>query len=717
MAAVASVRRVRLRSAAGVELTLAGCVVAESYSTGWSATAVVSATRTDVPFTAETMLGVMYAHGVQAGLAAVLELFFEGGLYDGIVIRCWPCVITAVLPEQTAEFTALAQIRLVDPISCHARNPIYGAYRGASPAELVGGALSLAVGGDGKPTQEVRIAGFPPVLVQAGYRDSISVIPYAVATGEPLGVWLAHVLGSLGLRAELEGMLHDQSVLLSLRDTRPTASPRTMTIVEDDAAGASGDESDYGPILLRGHAAFPGMGLRAGLLDDPTQGGARPLASLGSVGHVFSETELDAHEATDRLYREIAGRYTEMLMVRAASRQPMLQPGAVVQLSREVHGADVWQVASVVHSLRGEIYDNDVTLLQASVGWYPPLPSSRPARFVTAMVNGGDRFEAFEPVARDRLGRVKVMFSFNPSPVGLEALQLEVADRDGDSRVTLSDFTEEEVAAFTDEEAEQQAVLDSLFAGDLADPFPGRADDELTAEELARREALRADRDKAFLFLAYKKAKEADAADLDRDGVVSDRDALISAELGEALADPESRTALEQQWAQARTDAEAAAEADTDLPEVDPLVAEYGRFFDPGAELDPSEDAAAIAARRDAEIEPDRWPPRIPLPVLEAAAGALHGFVGAHRHGDLVRVAVHNPFSAEIVGSQYRDDRRVNPELQGAVAGLVAEHNFSDQWTGIVFRHIDDLERDVVDNFSSDSGEEADDSSSDETPE
>ena len=715
-----SKRRVRMRTVFGVNLMMTGFALGESYSTGWSANALITASSEEARLTGEQMLGVVTAHGVQAGFPVVMEIVFDGGPYNGIVLRGWPAIIVHVLPERTGEHTAACSVKLVDPVSYLASRTVWGVYRGASPAEIVGGAISLAAGGDGKPTTEVRISGLPRIDIQAGYRTAIRIVPYAIASGETLGEWLATLLSGLGLRAELEGMLHDDSILLSLRDTRPVLSPRTMLVLDDDTVTTPQDTSDYGPIAIRGHAAFPGMDLRAGLLDDPTKGSARPLASLGVVGHVFSESELNVDEATERLYREVTGRYSEMLMLRAASRQPAIQPGTVIELSREVHGSQTWQVASVLHTMRGEVYDNDMTLMGGTTGWYPPLPLVEPSRFVSAIVDGGKDFRYLQPVPRDRLGRIKVTFVFNPSVTGLEALELAAADRDGDMEVTLKDYTEEEIEDYEANGDGYDETVNSFFRGEFADPYPGFSDEELTETELAERQRLYGEREKALRYMAYRRAKNEAEADRDLDGVVSSRDALISDELSEALDDPERRAEIEAEWQAYAAVAQAPEEetdATTDLPELDPLAAEFGRLFGDETLLDPAEDADAIAARRDAEIEPDRWPPRVALPVLEGTAGALHGAVSSHRQGDIVRVAVHSPFSAEIVGSQYRDDRRVNPDLQGAVTGIVAEHNFGEQWTGIVFRPIEEVEMEEYEEEAAAPAEgESDASGSDPNP-
>ena len=73
-------------------------------------------------------------------------------------------------------------------------------------------------------------------------------------------------------------------------------------------------------------------------------------------------------------------------------------------------------------------------------------------------------------------------------------------------------------------------------------------------------------------------------------------------------------------------------------------------------------------------------------------AGAMHSFMTGHRQGDICRVAVHDPFTAEIVGYQYRDNRAINRDVVGAAAAIVVEHDFRDAWSGIVVRRIEDMD-------------------------
>ena len=169
-----------------------------------------------------------------------------------------------------------------------------------------------------------------------------------------------------------------------------------------------------------------------------------------------------------------------------------------------------------------------------------------------------------------------------------------------------------------------------------------------------------------------------DLDDADRDGVLSRRDELVSEALSKALRDEAERQRLQDLWD---------ARHETPIEEGS-LAEEYGRLF--GDETDDIPDDVR-EARDEAELMAERWPPRIPLPVVKPMAGALHGFIVAHRHGDTCRVAVHSPFSAEIVGFQYRDDRKINADLSTSLAGLVVEHNYAQAWSGLVFRRTGDM--------------------------
>lgn len=666
--------------AEGVELRVVSFGMQEGYSTGWNGTAVVVGSGGDDPLSPGGMMSAVMASGVLAGTAVSLNLMVSGGPIDGINVRSFPSVVSGLSPYPIDENNAACNIHLVDPIGFLAEQPIWGAYRHVSAAAAVGGALSLAAGGDGKPTLDPILPGLPAVRVVGHYRDNLEKIPYVIAAGQTLGDWLADFLAMLGLRAELRGF-DDGRLRITVSDAKPWRAPLDMSVVTP-AGTDPGDSDTYGPILIQGHSAFPGTPTRGALLDDPTKGSARPLVSYGAIGTVLTDTELDVDEASGRVYRSTLGAFTEMFMLSALSRQPRLRPGELIQLSRPTHGITDWQVSSVTHWLRAAVYDNDATLIRGDFPWHPELPLYRPPVYVTGIVDGGNDYDFHQPVPRDRLGRVKITFPFTPTPSAAESMELAAADTDRDGRVTLEDFDEEQVEAFTDESVDWEAEQAKYDAGEFNDPYPNKKDAELTEEEKARRDELAEKRKNVLAYRAYQKASALDAQDADYDGVLSSRDALVSDELRETLRDEERRQEVEEQW----------ADREDNPVEEGSLAGQYGELF--GADEDDLT-ADVLAARADAAEEPDRWPARIPLPVVKPMAGALHGFIVAHRHGDSCRVAVHNPFTAEIIGFQYRDDRRINADLSRSVAGLVVEHNYAEAWSGLVFRRTEDMEGDM----------------------
>ena len=656
-------------------IRLAEFVIGEGYSTGWSGTGVVVA-KGETPMTPGAMISAVMASGVLAGTAVDLALDVSGGPLDGSNVRTWPCVVNGLRPFAIDEFSVGCDVHLVDPVSYLAEQVVWGAYRRVSAAEAVGGALLLATGGDGKPTTTPVLSGLPPLQVVAEYRSALDEVPYAIAAGERFGDWLAEFLAMLGLRAELQGF-QDGRTDLTLTDAVPKGPPIEMSVVTPSGIDPPIPES-ADSILIQGHTAFPGMPLRGALLDDPTKGSVRPLLSYGAVGTVLTDAELDVDEAAGRVYQAVKGVVAGMLTMTARTRLPDIRPGEVVRLSRSTHGFVDWQIPSVSHEFKNSVYQNDATLIRGDIAWHPQLPLSRPPVFVTAVVNGGHGFDFQQPVPRDRLGRIKVTFPFTPTPSGQAGTELAVADTSLDGRVTLDDFDDAEVQSFTEDRAMWEEERRKYDAGDYNDPYPGKKDDELTREELERREELRAKRDNAITYGAYRKASMLDLDDADQDGVLSSRDELVSEALRKALRDEEERQRLQDLW-------DARHEAPV---EEGSLAEEYGRLF--GDESDDIPDDVR-EARDDAELMAERWPPRIPLPVVKPMAGALHGFIVAHRHGDTCRVAVHSPLSAEIVGFQYRDDRKINADLSTSVAGLVVEHNYAQAWSGLVFRRTEDM--------------------------
>ena len=697
--------RAQLRTSSGVAINVPTFSLSESYNTGWSGKVMLSTDRRDnTAISPVFYLSVLFASGFMAGSAVTLDLLVLGASDDEPAVRKWPCVISAIKPFANQRGGVDCEISIVDPISSIALRPVWGVYRSTSAAEIVGGMLSVAAGGDGKPTSNPVLPDVPPVEIVPRYRPALSVVPYALGVGRPFAEWCIAFVGMLGLRAELSSAIDTNSVVLTLTDTVPTATPWKMGVVDPTTGSAAEVQDSIGDLDIQGQSAFPGMTLRGGLLDDPVAGGARPFIAPGAIGTVISAPEVDIEEASTRIVRSLYGSFTEMLLLHCASSQPLLAPAKVVNLTPAPHEIANWQVASATHVFRDAVYDNAVTLLRGDYGWAPPLPAKQSPVLVSAVVDEGPDYSDHQPVPRDRLGRIHVRFPFTPTPVGDDADLLAAADNDNDWELTLDDFTENQRLTFIADEEEWEDAAIAYGDGLYDDPYPGRPDDELTEDELADRTTLAKQREDVLVYLAYKEAVKRDMADHDRDGVISERDELVSDDMREALLDTEAMDQLKQDW-------EGAVEAGTQDEVTDDLVREYGRLFGDTDMLDPTieEDAEMLAARADAEIQAlPRWPPRIPITVVEPMAGALHGFITGHRQGDVCRVAVHDPFTAEIVGFQYRDDRRINQDLRGALTGLVVEHNFSDAWSGMVFRRTEDLTTDTSSDDSAESSGVAD---------
>ena len=672
----------------------------EEYGLGWSGSAVVGG-RSDIDLDiTETLHMLYYDMSLDAGVPVVLHLcvYVEDG--EDIPVRSWPCMVSYLEPfyDSADPNYGYGQVRLVDPVTHLSALPIWGAYRAASLGEMVGGALSLAAGGDGKPSLEPLLPGLPRIRVIEDFRDSLMDLPFTTAVGQTLGQWLNDVFGGLGIRARMIGRL-DGSIDWVLSDKTPSESsqslvPLNMAVVAnglDTPAEATDEEKEHGLIFIDGFAANPGMDARAAVVDNPAYGSPLQVGATGAIDAIFTGTEVDLREAQLRNLYPVLGEFTEMLRVSGMSRQPALQPGRVIGLNRTIQGVSKWQVARSAHHLRNGItYDNDVTLLNGTTAWHPAQSLDRSPVFVSAVVDAGLDYAIGEPVPRDRLGRIHVSFPFTPSAIGDEARELAAADTDRDMRITLEDFTSEQIADYT-ENAETWEEEEAAYQnGDYDDPNPRSLDSELTEDELADRREKGEKRKQAVAYGAYKKARNEDSSDTDQDSYLSERDELLAEEfpeLTEALADEEQRKELEEQWA-----AKQAGTLEEDYPSIAEdagqreLLEKYGRVF--SAPGDPEEDPY-FDEKRDAVLASERWPPRIPLTVVEPMAGSRHGFIPAHRQGDICRVAVYNPFAAEIVGFQYRSDRLINSDVSDAVAGMLVEHNYGEAWSGLIFRNIE----------------------------
>lgn len=657
------------RPDANTLIALSNFHLIEQYSAGWQGRGVLAASSDD-PLSIANVMGRAIVSGIVPGEAAVLRLVLQGPSEgdEDVAVRSWPVVVGDVEPFESSKPTVgLCSIELLDPITFLGDRDIWGSYRGCSAAEMIGGALSMAAGGDGKPTMELAMPDLPPVKIAGNYRDALKLLPYSVAVGQTLKEWLGDFLGLLGLRVEMLGTA-DGSVLVNVTDAEPSGAAVQMSITGDATAAG-------GLLNVNGLSAHAGAPYRNAVLDDPTQGHFRYL-SQGAVSAVLSGTDIGLDEAAERWISPVIGTYAEMFVIDTLSEQPGLRPGRLVTLDQTFRGFDTWQVAQVVHVKTGTRYANNAKLLTSEAPWHPPLPRRRPPVIVPGVVDAGTDFAYEQPVPRDHLGRIPIRFPFTPTPTGEEAAMLQAADVDHDQRLTTADLSDAEATA---------EEIEAWRAGEYDDPFPGVPDSDLTEEQLEEREAARQNRERVLKSLANQRIQSNTVADRDRDGHVTSRDELVGDELKAALADPDRRAELA-----AQHQSYLAGTLATDYPNASlKLIENYDQVFGDG------DDADAVRARKEAELAAERWPPRLPLSVIQPFAGRLHGFVGGHRQGDACRVAIHDPLWAEVVGFQYRDDRPLNTEIKGATAGLVVEHDTGSSWSGVVFRRTEDDEEGV----------------------
>ena len=469
------------------------------------------------------MLSSVLANGVNAGrpMALHLALDTDNPELKGRIVRTWPSVVTRIEPFESAQelLGAGCQVHLVDPISYLADRPIWGAYRADSVGAMIGGALSLARGGDGKPTLNPLLPGLPPITILEDYREDLSVIPFSIAAGQTLGEWLGEVLGMLGVRLEMRGS-SDGSIAVILSDSPPRTEEMDMTVLYDEDeysahtpagnGGPSGGGTGAGPIHIDGLATHPGMLQRGTVVDDPLQGPFRYFGPRGAIGNSFSGMQLELDEAARRVAYQLRSAYTEMLIVSARTRQPALRPGSRVRLSLPIYRKDLWQIVRVTHSVAGAAYDNAAAILIADTSWHPPLPWVHAPIYVAGIVDGGAEFTNNEPVPRDRLGRIPISFPFTPTLTGVEAIELAVYDRNSDRRLTLADFDADKTSDFENNEQAWEDMESGYWAGDYDDLHPGRDDSDLTEEERTERERREGIRREVHEYTVYKRVKKAD---------------------------------------------------------------------------------------------------------------------------------------------------------------------------------------------------------------
>ena len=596
--------------------------VVERYNGGWAAMVVLSVVDGEgEELTLPATLGTVLTNGVVPGGVGVVRLGTAGA--SGGWIRTWPGFITSVEPYNSASIAgSYCKVVVEDVVSYLGHQRIWGAFRGHSAAETVGGALSLAAGTEGRATLNPAVPNHPRIRIAGRLRFDLDFIPYAIAAGHTLAEWLDEFFGLLGVRMELVAGT-DAALTIILSDDVPRDPPLRMSL---ETGAGTGTAAANGELAILGVAGHHGTARRATLLDDPTKGNFRRLGP-GPIGTLVTGTEVSLEEAVRRSECELRGRAAELLMVVAETRQPAIRPGRVVALSAALFGERSWQVSWAKHELRGDRYENEIELMAAKFSWHPARPVKGAMRIVPAFVDAGSEYGAHETVPRDHLGRILVRFPFAPT-LKWEDAAVRHFDVNFDERITKDDFAhligqrytsdgeatdgddydadvtrrrwEEmdademrqrmkdageqgsglsdaqryEAQALADTEA-READVKALDAGEYDDPFPGRSDDELTVTENAQRWKMRVKRERTYRYIAWKRALafEESGGDHDHDGYVTALDEAMSDELREAFADPEERARIERE---ARERAAAADDAGPSAGDAGPSAGDTG---------------------------------------------------------------------------------------------------------------------------------------------
>ena len=492
-----------------VILQIAMFSIVERYNGGWSGTAML-VSRGDSPASLGALLGSALTQKVVPGQHVILHLALGGDDEEkrGLAVRSWPCMVSRVEPAdiEGEHLAGACSVGLIDPVSYLSAQPIWGVYQSSSAGAVVGGVLSLAAGGDGRPGLEPVLPGLPILTITEDLRDALSEIPYVIAAGEPLGAWLGDFLGRIGVRMEFVGSARDGSVTVRLSDRLPRGGPLQMQLLVNGGT-VTPDQAGPDRAYLSSLSARPGLALRGQLLDDPSLGSLRRLGPGGAVGRLFLGPSVDLDEAQVRAQQTLQSAHTEMLHVSVKSRQPSLRPGVLLHFDLTISGQKKWQTVWVGHSFRNGGYSNSATVLRGDSKWCPPAPLPRPPVVVSGFVDGGPDHEQHQPVVRNRLGQIPVSFPFTPSPVGEEALQILLADTDRDGRVTVDDFETSKQESYDTQTPYWDREVVKFEAGEYDDPFPGREDSELNVEQLERRRRVSQQRIEIIRYKAFTQAK------------------------------------------------------------------------------------------------------------------------------------------------------------------------------------------------------------------
>lgn len=336
----------------------------------------------------------------------------EEGVAASLPGRVWPCVLSkiSVVPahSETNPARSLCRISVSDPLTYLFARPIWGSFSGYSPGEMLGGAMSLANGGDGAPVLNPILDGMPLVRIFQHIRADLSEIPYAIAAGETLGEWVTYLLGRFGARLELKGDRHGH-LGIEIKDLSPIGDPLPLTLTSGSEQAVSRTQA----ILLSMRYASAPLE-RGAVLDNLATGDVRRLVlETGSVGSIVDAPQTSVSEAELRAGFDIQRANLQQFLIRVATGHPAVAPGQLIRFSDEEAIAEsLWQAGNVTHRFRGRIYQNAASIYVGETAFRPPVvPQRSRSLIVSAVVDDGES-EIGTPIAHDHLNRIPVRFSF-----------------------------------------------------------------------------------------------------------------------------------------------------------------------------------------------------------------------------------------------------------------------------------------------------------------
>ena len=417
-------------SKVGSELPALTLMLTEDRSGGWSGTLRMNPRQASPEQALQALLG----DGLKPGTAVTVKLRISGNTgHTGTVVRAWPSVVTSVNATRGTDPDALCVVSFRDPLSFLRNRSVWTAFVDCPLGEVLGGVLSCAAGGDGKPSRHPVLPGLPTVTVREELRGELATLPYAIAAGEPLGYWLNRVCGRLGTRLEMLGN-PEGTLDIWLRDGRPTEAVVNRDGGVDMTFDPAREPSAANLNLAQLETRAP-QTLRGGMLDNLAGGGANRFGAPGALESVLTESELSLEEAARRGGFRHANQGLGQTAAYVLSCQPGLLPGRIVNIvsDREeddtsgsssggeddadkagyesILGARRWQVADAAHVCIEGRYWNRCALAKTGVPWRPRPPPEHGAVVVTGVVDDGS--SAFgELIERDRMGRIPVRFPF-----------------------------------------------------------------------------------------------------------------------------------------------------------------------------------------------------------------------------------------------------------------------------------------------------------------